>query len=404
MSDQNKNEKASDAIPAGDKPTPDPQKLNASSRRYITIKEALDFKSEDDLHSMIGASRWLCKGGSCMWVGTSGIGKSTLVTKAAMDWGLGRTFFGIPVKRPLKSILIQAENDAGDTMEMIQGAIKGGGLTDDEIELLNKNVKVIRVDDKFGADFAAELQGIIDEENPDQIFADNYLSYFGGDISSQERNTQFLRGYIQPLLRETGIILHFVQHSGKPSKDKKLQEKWTDNDFAYVQIGSSELTNWPRAINVLTEEAPGLFRLVLAKRGKRAGITDEENRPVTSFYLKHSARGLSWEHVELEEAEELIRSNKSGAGNGFRITDELLQNHLPSRPIPYEQLKKAIADASGMKPDTIRKKLDEIVGAGRLEKRLYKTLSRIGNTSWVALPDVGFPEDFVKQKEREHGI
>ncbi len=57
------------------------------------------------------------KGGSLLIVGQSGTGKSSLMMQAAVHWALGRDFFGIKPARPLRAIILQAENDAGDVSE-----------------------------------------------------------------------------------------------------------------------------------------------------------------------------------------------------------------------------------------------------------------------------------------------
>ena len=82
------------------------------------------FDTTNDPNNVLG-NRWLCKGGSCLFVGQSGIGKSSLAMQLAMNWALGRTSFGITPKRPLKSLIIQAENDFGDVAEMVQRCLKG---------------------------------------------------------------------------------------------------------------------------------------------------------------------------------------------------------------------------------------------------------------------------------------
>ena len=39
----------------------------------------------------------------------------------AVSWALGKEVFGIKPVKPLKSLLIQAENDFGDVSEMLRG-------------------------------------------------------------------------------------------------------------------------------------------------------------------------------------------------------------------------------------------------------------------------------------------
>lgn len=70
-------------------------------------------------------NRFLCRGGGLLLVGPTGVGKSSLSMQAKILWALGRPAFGIVPARPLKSLLIQAENDDGDLAEMRDGVIKG---------------------------------------------------------------------------------------------------------------------------------------------------------------------------------------------------------------------------------------------------------------------------------------
>ena len=86
----------------------------------ILLSELAEFDAENDPDNILG-NRWLCKGGSCLFVGQSGIGKSSLCMQMSMNWALGRTTFGIRPERPLKSLIVQAENDRGDVAEMFQG-------------------------------------------------------------------------------------------------------------------------------------------------------------------------------------------------------------------------------------------------------------------------------------------
>ena len=69
--------------------------------------------------------RYLCRGGGMLLVGPAGVGKSTLQMQASLCWGIGREFFGIHPARPLKSLLIQSENDHGDLAEMRDGVLDG---------------------------------------------------------------------------------------------------------------------------------------------------------------------------------------------------------------------------------------------------------------------------------------
>jgi hypothetical protein len=48
----------------------------------------------------------------------SGIGKSVLSVQAAIEFAIARTAFGIRPVRPLRSLIVQAEDNQGDMIEM----------------------------------------------------------------------------------------------------------------------------------------------------------------------------------------------------------------------------------------------------------------------------------------------
>ena len=60
--------------------------------------DILGFKADEDGDCLLG-NRWLCRGGSCVWVGGSGVGKSTLCLQAMMTWAIGLPFLGIEIGR-----------------------------------------------------------------------------------------------------------------------------------------------------------------------------------------------------------------------------------------------------------------------------------------------------------------
>ena len=76
--------------------------------------------------------RFLCRGAGLLVVGPTGIGKSSLSMQAKILWAIGKPLFGIHPTKPLKSLLIQAENDDGDLAEMRDGVMAGLNLTAEE--------------------------------------------------------------------------------------------------------------------------------------------------------------------------------------------------------------------------------------------------------------------------------
>lgn len=282
-----------------------------------SFKSHLSFDPKNDPNCILG-NRWICRSGSALWIGQSGIGKSSLMAQAAIMWAIDQSLFGIKPKRSLRSLIIQAENDEGDIAEMIQGVVKAlaarwPNSMDDILEALDKQIIFVRDTIHTSADFAKVSSKLIHRFKPDLVWGDPLLSYAGDDISQQKVASTFLRNYLNPVAFDTGIAWMMLHHTGKPNADAKARSQWKANDYSYVGLGSSELTNWARAVNVLgTSSTEGMYKLMLSKRGSRAGMTDMNGDFVTTAYLQHAEYPqIYWNQVvEPDEQAQKINSGK----------------------------------------------------------------------------------------------
>lgn len=279
----------------------------------IQVKDLLEFVPSEDKNSILG-NRWLCRGGSCLFVGQSGIGKSSLEMQLAILWALERPAFGICPSKPLKSLVVQAENDLGDTAEMFQGVWQGmklpGADQPEVIRQVQNNLIIRKVSSHTGPAFCELLRRLIDRYKPDLVWLDPALAYIGDDISKQSVCSNFFRNGLNPIADATGVIFMILHHTGKPPKDPKSKSGWQSTDFSYEGVGSSDLTNWARAICVLRRFDENLFELMLPKRGKRAGARDPRGQTTTSLWLRHSRDGICWEQIDAptEEEQEKVRT------------------------------------------------------------------------------------------------
>jgi len=220
--------------------------------------------------SLVG-DRFLCRQGSWLLVAQSGVGKSVFAIQAAMSFAMGREVFGLRVARPLKQLMIQAENNAGDMHEAFTGILRGLNPGEGELAALDANFRTVHCSRYTGSRFCQFVAHLCRTHRPDIVWIDPLLSYLGGEISKMEDCTRFLQNTLQPVIEDADCGLVVVHHTGKPPKGE--DGKYKGADLAYLGIGSSVLTNWARATSTLLrmEDCENRFRLEHSKRADRAG-------------------------------------------------------------------------------------------------------------------------------------
>jgi len=255
---------------------------------------------KNDPNNILG-NRWLCKGGSLLIVGQSGTGKSSLMMQAAVHWALGRDFFGIKPVKPLRSIIVQSENDALDCGESMQDVVAGAYLDSAEIAQLKEHLAIYRDTVSTGTTFTAMLKALIIEHKADIVFVDPLLSFAGIDVSDQEQASKFLRHDLAPILLETGAVLVAMHHTGKP-KTSAEKEGHTVADLAYAGLGSSEFTNYFREVAVLfrCQGDEPIYKFGLTKRRGRADLKDHTGQFKSEIYIRHAAQKgvIRWEYSQ----------------------------------------------------------------------------------------------------------
>lgn len=287
--------------------------------------------------------RYLCRGGGLLLVGPTGIGKSSLSMQTMILWAIGRAVFGMQPAKPLKSLLIQAENDDGDLAEMRDGVMAGLNLTEDERRLAMENIIVAREDTRTGlAFFVAVVRPLLEKHRPDLLWIDPVLAYLGGESNSQKDVGIFLRNMLNPLLREFSCGCIVVHHTNKPHVGKEKPD-WSAGDFAYLGGGSAEWANWSRAVLALRSlGSHSVFELRAGKRGARLGWmkTDGETKSFARLIAHAKEPGvICWREAEESDLPEPAKAKRVH-------TKEDILPHVPlDKPISKDALRSKASSA-----------------------------------------------------------
>ena len=268
----------------------------------MNIEAMKTFERKSDPNSVIG-NRWLCKGGSLLLVSQSGVGKSSFALQFLVSLCIKRSFFGIKAQRPLRVVMLQAENDLGDVAEAYQDITTGMGLYPDEQRNLDENLFIYRDTNSVGTAFLEQMKRLIELHRADVILVDPLLSFAGIEVADQKQMTEFLRHGVAKILEQTGCILVAVHHTTKP-KSAKDKEGQTPSDLAYSGAGASELVNYVREVGVLVRQ-PGdepVFKFSLTKRRGRAGMQDANGDFKGDIIVRHARdKGqIRWEYGQLD--------------------------------------------------------------------------------------------------------
>jgi hypothetical protein len=288
--------------------TTEVQALLADMAAQFPCRSLVDFAEAeiDDTKTLLG-KRFLCIGGGLLVVAPTGVGKSTATTSMATNWSCGKPAFGIRPKRPLKFLIVQAENDDGDMSEMTRDLVEK--LSAEERALVHSNTACVHIDNLSADNFIYFLSLLLKKHEPDIVLIDPFNAFSGGDPSNPTTVTTFLRNWLNPLLNKHQCAAIIVHHT--PKTRNWDTSKWKPNEWAYAAAGNNDMSNWARAIMVLdATDDPDLYRFVLAKRGKRAGWTDDFGGTAYVRYFTRSKEGIRWSDASPEQVAELEETAK----------------------------------------------------------------------------------------------
>jgi len=270
-------------------------------------------------------NRWLSRASGAIVCAPSGIGKSTLSFQAAILWSCGKLAFGIKPIGPLRILIVQSEDDRNDMIEMAQvihQMLKAGILTTTDLCLVDANTHIERVSDLSGEPFTRHLAHWLSSRPFDLVIINPLMSFAGCELSDQVALTSFLRAKLWPVLSTHKAGSLVIHHTGKLLGESEKQREWWE--YMYLLFGSSEITNWARAIVFIKPTTePLTFEFISAKRHDKIGWTDR------SYFFSHSKSGLLWVPSTAED----VQTSKTKPCKPVLKYDALLKLIKPTEKI-----------------------------------------------------------------------
>ncbi|HMJ91468.1 MAG TPA: AAA family ATPase [Candidatus Acidoferrum sp.] len=264
----------------------------------IEVFGILSLPTDHDEDKNLLGNRFLMRGQGILVAAPTAAGKSTLVTQAPMLWACGMDFFGIRPAHPLRTLIIQAENDPDEIRCAVANMMSLITPLQSHARDIDANV-LISTFNGYTINWRDAILPIVMGYKFDLLVMDPLLAYYKGNVSEQEGVSRFLREEVQPFLKEHGLGAVITHHTVKPPRAAE-KGGWANGDFAYSGAGSSEFGNWPRGVIVLKQDRDdkGLFELHVAKRWKSAGLLDANGVPTDRIHVRHSDEGICWNRAE----------------------------------------------------------------------------------------------------------
>ncbi len=349
--------------------TTDPQDVssvtpeNPTLPQFYQLAQLMDLPTDFKKNDVLLGDDFLCAGGSAAILAPTHVGKSSLALQFALRWGAGLPCFGITPKRVIRSLMVQSENDHRDIRRAADGIMAGAGFeTRWEKKCALQKVTIGRCAGLTGESFMDHLCKLYDKFNPDLVWLDPLLGFMEGGATNQEAVSQFLRQHLQEFLLERDAAAFLVHHTNKPPRDGK-ESRWTNAEQVYSGAGTADIANWLRAALVIEPtKAPGVFKLICAKRAARIGWTTSDGKPTDFKFIAHSTDGsICWHEAEAVKVAQMSKRSKS--------VDDLIAHVPADGAIPKTTFLNNLNQLAGnarLGQKQARALLDDALSSGRL--------------------------------------
>ena len=276
-------------------------------------RSLVDFSdTPPDPEATLLGKRFLCREGGMLFVGPSGIGKTSASVQQDLLWSVGKPAFGIAPTRPLKILTIQAEDDDGDLSEIVSGVKAGLRFTPEQCQQSRLLCHYVTERSKTGDLFLQFIvKPLLELHRPDLLRINPLQAYLGGEIKDTAVTAAFLRNGLNPLLTQFRCGCIIVHHT--PKTTFRTTEDWKASDWMYAGAGSADITNWSRAAFIIdSTDNPRVFRFIAAKRAARIGwVNDLTGEREDIRYFAHGDNGsIYWREAQDDELKQAGKAPK----------------------------------------------------------------------------------------------
>lgn len=358
----------------------------------IGIK-SLPYPKRDDSSMLVG-NDWLNRGGAALLVSYAGQGKSSISFAMSAHWAIGRDFYGLRCKKPLRILIIQAEDDHRYMGKLAASVKAGMNLTPPEVDQMNENLMLVRDKSHLGPDFFPMIKHYAQRHQPDIIVINPIYLYAAGDITRNEVAANFIVG-LETANAEQKFAYILVHHTGKPSgKDQKGNRAKVDSwETMYMGFGSSFLANYPRCTMMLEPSSQmGRFNLRFGKGVTNAGIYESVAtphgysvpKPTDRIALKYSNKTMNihgndekvifWERDEdpvdsSEGANSVEKNNSEKAESSDHWIKDYMTIFDTVRPVSFGEAFRLAQNIDGPSKGQMQRRIKRLMDDGKIKNQ-----------------------------------
>jgi len=282
-------------------------KVGSETEELENIKDLIDAQI-DNSQNILG-NRLLERGTFGVIIGHSGAGKSVLTVQAGVELAAGHPILGIAPARPLKVLVVQAEDSKNDRIDQVRCAPV---LVTDENERkeMERNFRMYSTTLR-GEELFAKLRQLSEEQLFDFYILNPAFAFLPDGAAAEESKdvSHFLRKLWLPFLMEreaAGLIMHHP-----PKLNNRDTSKWTVAMWQYSSHGSAEWTNAPRfSMNIEETASPNVFQFIIGKRGSRSGWQrDSTGKFARYFKYSDPTEPMYWKEATEDDVAEAQQEN-----------------------------------------------------------------------------------------------